>query len=165
MRFAARYSLVVVTFLSLAACRQEPMGPPQEASIRISHGVGLWADEDCYQLTICYRGFSSAEAQQFLNAVNGGGFGTGLSSSELATCDGLKSLLNLMHGRGDTGIWTDVWMNWDAISNWTGSSARSATHAGFEGDSYLWYHEAAHIYFNTDNEAVAESWGNRCRRS
>jgi len=155
------------------ACGREPLGPESAALQRVSSVGELYADEDCYSLVVCYRGFLPGEAQAFYAAVNGGGFSPGLSASDRATCENLRTLLNQMRNRGDVGIWTDNWNNWDAVSNWNmggtaatrGASARSATHSGFENNSFLWFHEVAHVYFDTLDDTVANEWGNKCMRS
>lgn len=164
-RITTRSFAVFALVALLASCDSAKPFQPALRETKTSHGVELWADEDCYSLLTCYRGFSSAEAAAFYNAVNGGGGLPGLTDTETIICDMLRAQLNSQHARGDAGIWTDNWLNWDAVTNWSSlDDARSGVHTAHVGNSALWYHEAAHSFFNTTDESVANQWGNLCRR-
>jgi len=161
----ARLALLIPMLVLTTACEQGVTAPAETVQVKVSH-ADFWADIDCYSLVVCYRGFTPAEAQEFMMAVGGGSSSSGLTAYEVAQCDALYNQLMQMKNRGDAGIWTDVYGGWDAVTNWSSpGDARSATHAAHAGNSFLWYHEAAHVVFNSFDETVADYWGNKCQRA
>lgn len=148
----ARRLVLVCTVSVASACSDGTSGSVGPLAVE---SVGeLWADEDCWSLVVCYRGFNSAEMAGFMNSV-GGGIPSGMSAEDTQTCTALRTHLLYLASLNEIGVWTQPVGNANGLTDLP--TGRVGMRVGFTSSRFELFHEAWHSVMGLGDNSMHPS--------